>query len=110
MYAAAGPAVPQPHSRTAALDRIDLREEACMGGGAGASLGMGEADALGNGPPMASLPEISEDGAEGAAEDACLTCMLPAFAISAFIAKQPDPLGKHDPMSWIWASEAYACQ
>ena len=60
--AAAGPAVPQPHSRTCSLDRIDLREEACMGRGSGASAGE---EALGNGPPMSSLPEITEDGAEG---------------------------------------------
>ena len=69
--AAAGPAVPQPHSRTSALDRIDLREEACMGSGAGAG---GEADALGNGPPIGSLPEITEDGAEGAGKLRCRLC------------------------------------
>ena len=30
--AAAGPAVPQPHAQTCALDRINLREEACRDG------------------------------------------------------------------------------
>lgn len=58
--AAAGPAVPHPHARTDALDRIDLREESCIGTG-----GPGEEAALGNGPAMPSLPEITEDGAEG---------------------------------------------
>lgn len=53
--AAAGPAVPLPHSRRSPLERIDLREEACCA----------DAANLGNGPALDLLPDISEDGAEG---------------------------------------------
>ncbi len=53
--AAAGPAVPLPHSRRTPLERIDLREEACRA----------DAQALGNGPALDALPDITEEGGEG---------------------------------------------
>lgn len=54
--AAAGPAVQQPHNRRTPLERIDLREEACRA----------DAATLANGPALDALPDITEDGAEGA--------------------------------------------
>jgi hypothetical protein len=57
--AAAGPAMPQPHTRRSPLSRIDLREDACK------IEGPGVAAVLGNGPPL-GLSDISEDGTEGA--------------------------------------------
>ncbi len=53
--AAAGPAVPLPHTRRTPLERIDLREEACRA----------DAQALGNGPALNALPDITEEGGEG---------------------------------------------
>ncbi|BDA43928.1 Serine/threonine-protein kinase SRK2H [Coccomyxa sp. Obi] len=53
--AAAGPAVPLPHTRRTPLERIDLREEACRA----------DAQSLGNGPALDALPDITEEGAEG---------------------------------------------
>jgi hypothetical protein len=66
--AAAGPAVPQPHTRTSCLDRINLREEACLGGADEAAL-LGS-NGPGPGPPGmdlgGGLAGITEDGGEGA--------------------------------------------
>jgi len=79
--AAAGPAVPQPHNRRTPLERIDLREEACRA----------DAATLANGPALDALPDITEDGAEGARQKTdsntlwCLRCLLPCSSLSVTI-------------------------